>query len=191
MDALGVASAAMLGNSFGAQVAVELAVHRPDLVAALILVGPTTDPAAATLTGQLRRLLRDLAHEDWRQAPILAADLRDAGPRRVIRTLRHALDHHIDARLPAIRVPTLWVRGSLDPIAPAPWPDHAAALTPRGHTRTIDAAAHNVVATAGPQLATAVDTFLRRGADLHHTATGPGRAGRPPTRTDTESESPR
>ncbi len=191
MDALGVASAAILGNSFGAQVAVELAVRRPDLVAALILVGPTTDPAAATMTGQLRRLLRDLAHEDWRQAPILAADLRNAGPRRVIGTLRHAVGHRVDAQLPTIRVPSLWVRGSRDPIAPERWVDHAAAITPRGDSLTIDTAAHNVVATAGPQLATAVDAFLRHSTDPHHTAAIPGCAVRHATRTAAESELPR
>ncbi|MBE1486287.1 pimeloyl-ACP methyl ester carboxylesterase [Plantactinospora soyae] len=164
-DTLGIASAAILGNSFGCQVAVELVARRPDLVAALILVSPTTDPAAATMTGQLRRLLRDLPREDWRQMPILARDLRDAGPRRIIATLRHAVEDHIDAKLPAISVPTLLVRGDRDPIAPARWVDHAVALTPNGHTLTI-AAAHNVVTTAGPQLAAAVDTFLHSTADL-------------------------
>ncbi|GAB3973700.1 alpha/beta fold hydrolase [Plantactinospora veratri] len=164
-DILGIASAAIIGNSFGCQVAVELAVRRPDLVATLILVGPTTDPTAATMTGQARRLLRDLPREDWRQTPILAKDLRDAGPRRIIATLRHAVKDHIDAKLPAISVPTLLVRGDRDPIAPARWVDHAAHLTPNGHTLTV-AAAHNVVTTAGPRLAAAVDTFLHSGADL-------------------------
>ncbi len=190
LDTLGVARAAILGNSFGSQVAVELAVRRPDLVAALILVGPTTDPAAATMTGQLRRLLRDLPHEDWRQVPILAKDLRDARPRRIIATLRHAVEDHIDTKLPRIGVPTLLVRGELDPIAPAPWLDHAAALVPDGHSLTL-AAAHNVVTTAGPQLAAAVDTFLRSSAVLHHTATIEGSAVRPDTHASAESESPR
>ncbi|MGW4465044.1 alpha/beta fold hydrolase [Micromonospora sp. NPDC004704] len=169
METLGVASAAILGNSFGCQVAVELAVRRPDLVAALILVGPTTDPTAATMTGQLRRLLRDLPREDWRQTPILARDLRDAGPRRIVATLRHAIEDHIDAKLPAISVPTLLVRGDLDPIAPARWVDQAVLLTPGGRTLTI-AAAHNAVTTAGPKLAAAVDTFLHGDADLDHIA---------------------
>ncbi|MFC6021344.1 alpha/beta fold hydrolase [Plantactinospora solaniradicis] len=174
-DALGVASAAILGNSFGCQVAVELAVRRPDLVAALVLVGPTTDPTAATMTGQLRRLLRDLPREDWRQTPILAKDLRDAGPRRIIATLRHAVEDHIDSKLPAISVPTLLVRGDRDPIAPARWVNQATALTPHGHTHTV-AAAHNAVTTAGPQLAAAVDTFLnRRTSQLTPTPGGFGR----------------
>jgi pimeloyl-ACP methyl ester carboxylesterase len=130
LDTLGAAPVALLGNSFGCQVAVDVALRRPDLVAALILVGPTTDPAAATARGQLGRLVRDLLHEDPRQAPILAADIRDAGPRRILQTLRYAVNDHIDAKLPALRVPNLLIRGSLDRVAPQSWLDGAAALTP-------------------------------------------------------------
>lgn len=160
IDHLGVGPAAILGNSFGCQVAVELATRRPDLVSSLILVGPTTDPAAATIGKQLWRLARDLPHEDWRQAPILAADIRDAKPRRILRTLRHAVEDHIETKLPAIRVPVLLVRGRFDRIAPADWIDRAAAITPYPRTLTIHGAAHNAVTTAGPQLATAIDAHL-------------------------------
>jgi pimeloyl-ACP methyl ester carboxylesterase len=160
LDTVGTAPVALLGNSFGGQVAVELALRRPDLVAALILVGPTTDPAAATARGQVGRLLRDLPHEDWRQAPILAADIRDAGPRRVVKTLRYAVTDHIDTKLAALRVPTLLIRGSLDRIAPQSWLDRAADLIPGARTLTTVGAAHNVVTTAGAETATAVTTFI-------------------------------
>jgi len=60
MDGAGIGGAGVLGNSFGCQVAVELAVRRPDLVTLLVLVGPTVDPAAPTALGQARRWLRDL-----------------------------------------------------------------------------------------------------------------------------------
>jgi pimeloyl-ACP methyl ester carboxylesterase len=160
LDTLGTPPVALLGNSFGCQVAVEMALRRPDLVAALILVGPTTDPAAATARGQLGRLLRDLPHEDWRQAPILAADIRDAGPRRIVKTLRYAVSDHIDAKFAALRVPTLLIRGSLDRIAPQIWLDRAAGLIPGASTLTVHGAAHNVVTTAGPETAAAVATFI-------------------------------
>src|SRR4051812_47957143 len=60
LDAQGVRGAGVLGNSFGCQVAVELAVRRPDLVAALVLVGPPVAPAAPPAAGQARRWLADL-----------------------------------------------------------------------------------------------------------------------------------
>lgn len=160
LDTLCTAPAVMFGNSFGCQVAVETALRRPDLVAALILVAPTTDPAAATVRGQLGRLVRDLPHEDPRQAPILAADLRDAGPRRIRKTLRYAVNDHIGAKLPALRVPTLFIRGSRDRIVPQAWLDQATALTPAARTVTVAGAAHNVVTTAGAETAAAVEAFI-------------------------------
>jgi pimeloyl-ACP methyl ester carboxylesterase len=162
MDHRDVGPAAVLGHSFGAQVAVELAVTRPDLVTALILGGPTTDPAAATVGAQLRRLLRILPHESWWQAPILARDIRDAGPRRILRTLRHAVRDHIEAKLPGLRVPVLFVRGEFDRIAPRDWLVRAAGLTPLGRTSEIGGAAHNAATTAGPRMAAAIDAFLAR-----------------------------
>jgi pimeloyl-ACP methyl ester carboxylesterase len=161
LDSLDTAPVAILGNSFGCQVGVELTRRRPDLVAALILVGPTTDPTAATVWGQLRRLALDLLFEDWRQAPILLADVRDAGLRRVLATLRHAVRDRIETKLPSIRVPTLLARGAHDRIAPRRWLVRAAALTPDARTLVLEGAAHNAVTTAGPQLAAAVDAFLR------------------------------
>jgi pimeloyl-ACP methyl ester carboxylesterase len=160
LDTLGTAPAALLGNSFGCQVAVALAQRRPDLVGALILVGLTTDPAAATVRGQIGRLLRDLPHEDPRQTPILAADIRDAGPRRILKTLRYAVDDHIEAKLPTLRVPTLLIRGGLDRIAPQLWLERAARLMPGARTLTVDRVAHNAVTTAGPETAAAVRTFI-------------------------------
>ena len=141
IDAAGIGPVALLGNSFGGQVAVELAHRRPDLVAALILVGPTTDPAAASMPGQLRRLLWNLPFEDPRQAPILAADLRDAGVRRVIVTLRHAVRDRITAKLATLRVPALLVRapatgsrrsrGSTTWQRSSPMPRHSSCAAPR------------------------------------------------------------
>jgi pimeloyl-ACP methyl ester carboxylesterase len=172
LDALATGPAAVLGNSFGGQVAVELARRRPDLVAALILVGPTTDPTAATRRGQLGRLIRDLGHEDWRQAPILAADLRDTGLRRVLTTLGHAVHDQVEPKLGAIHIPTLLARGSLDRIAPQRWLDRMARALADPHTVVLEGAAHNAVTTAGPDLGAAVDRFL----STHVTSKGGGNA---------------
>ncbi|HEU5110665.1 MAG TPA: alpha/beta hydrolase [Micromonosporaceae bacterium] len=160
LDIIGTPPAAVLGNSFGCQVAVELASRRPDLVARLILVGPTTDPRAASMPAQAARLVRTLPGEDWRQAPILRADIRDAGCRRIVATLSHAVRDHIETKLAGVRVPTLLVRGARDRIAPQLWLDRAAALTPGSVTHVIEGAAHNAATTAGPELAAAVATFL-------------------------------
>jgi pimeloyl-ACP methyl ester carboxylesterase len=159
LDALGERGVCLIGNSFGCQVAVDLAVRRPDLVAALVLVGPTPDPAARSMTGQALRWTYDLVFEDKHQAAILARDLRDAGLRRVWGTLRLSVRDRIDEKLPSVSAPTLFVRGGRDPIVPARWLAAAAALTPAARTLTIPAAAHNAVTTAGPEVARAVTAF--------------------------------
>ena len=158
MDAQELSGAALLANSFGCQVAVEVAVRRPDLVSALVLVGPTVDPAAPTMAGQATRFLRDLTHEDLKQLRIIARDLRDAGVPRVLRTLRHSTRHRMIRRLPLVPAPVLVVRGEHDKIAPATWVARAAGLT-TGRTATVPRAAHNAVATAGPVLAGLAASF--------------------------------
>jgi len=91
LEAAGLPPVMVLGNSFGCQVAVDLAVRYPDRVRGLVLVGPTMDPSARTASRQILRWLRDTAREDPLQLPILARDVRDAGPQRVAGTLAHAL----------------------------------------------------------------------------------------------------
>jgi pimeloyl-ACP methyl ester carboxylesterase len=149
----------VLGNSFGCQVAVELAIRRPDLVAALVLVGPTVDPAAPTATGQALRWLRDLAAEDPQQARIIAADVRDAGPRRILQTLRHSVRHPMPRRLSLVRAPILFLRGEHDPIASPRWIGQARATALDGHAGEVPQAAHNAVTTAGRRVADHATAF--------------------------------
>jgi pimeloyl-ACP methyl ester carboxylesterase len=159
MDAEALSDACLLGNSFGCQVAVELAISRPDLVAALVLVGPTVDPAAPTAGGQIRRWLRDLLSEDPHQIPILAADIRDAGPRRVLQTLQHAVRHRMEQRLPLVHAPVLLLRGEYDPIAPARWIARAAGLARDAGTAEVPRAAHNAVTTSASRVAEQATAF--------------------------------
>ncbi|MFI7444904.1 alpha/beta fold hydrolase [Nonomuraea indica] len=158
----GAAPAALLGNSFGCQVAVDLAVRHPDLVRCLVLVGPTMDPHPRTALRQLLRWLRDLRHEDPFQAPIILRDLADAGPRRALRTFRIALDDPIERKLPAVRVPTLVTRGSLEPVVPQRWAEQATRLLPRGELAVVPGSPHDANYTAAERLAALVVPFLDR-----------------------------
>jgi pimeloyl-ACP methyl ester carboxylesterase len=164
MDADALSAAHLLGNSFGCQVAVELAISRPDLVAGLVLVGPTVDPAAPTAAGQIRRWLRDLLSEDPHQARIIAADIRDAGPRRVLRTLGHSVRHRIDQRLPLVQAPVLFLRGQHDPIAPARWIAQAVGLVGDASTADVPGAAHNAATTSASRVAGHALAFAAAGS---------------------------
>jgi pimeloyl-ACP methyl ester carboxylesterase len=151
---LGLPPVCVLGHSFGAEVAARLARTRPDLVAAVVLAGPTTDAAARTRRAQVARWVVDLWAEDPRQAIVLFRDVRDAGPRRILRTLSHSVRNRIEDDVAALGVPVLALGGERDPVAPHRW---RIRLAPG---LTVPNAAHNVATTAGRQVADVVAAFL-------------------------------
>lgn len=161
LEAGNLSPVAVLGNSFGCQVAVELAVRHPDRVRGLVLVGPTMDPSARTASRQIFRWLRDTAKEDPLQLPILVRDVRDAGPRRVVGTLVHALRDPIEDKLPRVGVPVLVTRGSREPIVPVAWAATAARLLPLGELAVVPGP-HNANYGAANHLGALVLAFLHR-----------------------------
>jgi 2-hydroxy-6-oxonona-2,4-dienedioate hydrolase len=140
LDVLGVERAQLVGNSLGCQIAVDLAVRRPERVERLVLVGPTMDPAAPTIPGQAWRLARDLV----RESPLLnlaqARDYLRMGPRRILATARFALDDPLEEKLPQVAAPALVIRGRRDMIVSQEWAERVAALLPRGRLAVVPAA---------------------------------------------------
>jgi pimeloyl-ACP methyl ester carboxylesterase len=161
LAAAGMPPAVVVGNSFGCQVAVELAVRHPDRVAGLVLIGPTMDPSARTAPRQILRWLWDTALEDPLQLPILLRDVRDAGPRRVAGTLAHALGDPIEHKLPRVGVPTLVTRGSREPIVPMAWATTATRLLPTAELEVVPGP-HNANYRAAGHLTDLILTFVRR-----------------------------
>jgi pimeloyl-ACP methyl ester carboxylesterase len=160
-EASGLPPATVVGNSFGCQVAVDLAVRHPDRVRGLVLIGPTMDPSARTASRQILRWLRDTAREDPTQLPILLRDVRDAGPHRVAGTLAHALRDPIERKLPLVRMPVLVTRGSREPIVPMAWAEAATRLLPLGELSTVPGP-HNANYGAADHLSGLVLAFLRQ-----------------------------
>lgn len=118
-----------LGNSLGAQVAVELAAVRPDLVPALVLVGPTVDPGRRSGTGQLGALLRDVPREHPSLPPAVVAETLHTDPRLLRDRSRSALAHPVADRLAAAGARTLVIRGTDDPLVSPAWARHLAELS--------------------------------------------------------------
>ena len=144
LEAQQLAAPVLIGNSLGAQVIAELAARFPDRLDRAVLIAPTVDPAARRVFRQVLRLLGDIPREPRALYPIAVRDYFRAGFRRVLETLRHALEHPIVERLGAIRCPVLVVRGGRDPIVPHSWAEQAARLAPRGQLVAIPEAAHAV-----------------------------------------------
>ncbi|MEU8071413.1 alpha/beta hydrolase [Micromonospora sp. NPDC048169] len=150
----------LLGHSFGAEVAAALAARHPGLVSALVLAGPTCDPAARSRRGLIGRWLVDTLREATWQAPVLLRDVADARPWRVFATLSHSVRNAVEEDLVRITAPTLVLTGARDPVAPAAWREQVARLVPDARTVAVPGAAHNVVTTAPAQVADAVHALL-------------------------------
>ncbi len=164
---------AILANSLGCQVAIACAQRRPDLVAGMVLVGPTVDPAGRSAAGQIGRYLLTLPGERLSQAPLVVRDYCRAGPRRIAGTFRYGLADVVKDRLPGVGAPTLVVRGSRDRIAPQAWVEEMARLLPHGRTAVIPGAAHTPHFTAPDTLGRIARPFLE--GDLEEAT----RSGRP------------
>jgi pimeloyl-ACP methyl ester carboxylesterase len=160
VDAARPGRAVLVANSLGCQVAVRLAVERPGLVAALVLTGPTGDPAARSPWGHARRWLADVPRERPSLAAVVAADLVASGPRRAAATYAAMLTDEPERALPSVAAPVLVVRGEHDTVAPPAWAAEVARLAPRGRTATVPGGAHTLVHGWPGGLAAAVARFL-------------------------------
>jgi 2-hydroxy-6-oxonona-2,4-dienedioate hydrolase len=160
MDAVELERAALVANSFGCQVVVDLAVRHGERVERIVLNGPTIDPQGPSVARQIGRLLRDGRYEPPSLLLVLARDYRDAGARRLVRTFLYALRDPIAEKLPRVRAPALVVRGGRDPIVPQRWAEEATRLLPSGRLVVVPGVGHAVNYAAPHELARIVLRFL-------------------------------
>lgn len=160
MEAMGLESAMLVGNSMGCQVIAELAVRSPGRVELAVLQGPVMDPGARNLPQQAARLALDCLREPPSLLLIEVLDLIVAGPLRSLRTFRYAAEHRIEEKLPELRAPTLVLHGGRDPIVPEQWAREVAGLLPDGRLVVVEEAAHAMNYDAPSELARHVRAFV-------------------------------
>ncbi len=131
LDALNIGRAVIGGNSLGGHVALEVALSCPDRLTGLILTGSSGlfertftrrvphRPSAA----YLKERMEEVFYDPTLVTPAWVESIREvlATPRaamRVVRFARAARRHHVEDRLPAIRIPTLLVWGREDRVTP-------------------------------------------------------------------------
>ncbi|GAB3961841.1 alpha/beta fold hydrolase [Streptomyces sparsus] len=132
----------LVGNSIGCQVVVDLAVHAPELVGAVVLNGPTCDRHARSMTRQALRLMRDIRWERPSLLATLIGSYAACGLRRAWTTFRHCLHDPIEHKLHHVRTPAVVARGGRDPIVPRRWSGELAERLPRGRLVEIPGAGH-------------------------------------------------
>jgi pimeloyl-ACP methyl ester carboxylesterase len=133
---------AIVGNSMGAQTAVELAVRHPGLVEHLVLLGPTVDRDSRSVPRQIGQLLVDATVERPSMLLTVATDVAGMRPRAVARYVTGALEHRIEDRIAAVPAPVLVVRGERDVLAPRRWIRELAAAAPDGRVAEVPGAGH-------------------------------------------------
>jgi 2-hydroxy-6-oxonona-2,4-dienedioate hydrolase len=138
----GRAGTAMLANSAGCQVVVDLAVHAPELLGPVVLIGPTMDASARGPLRQAARLLADARLERPDVWLIIGRDYLGCGLRRPAATLAHLLADQIERKVEHVPTEAVVLRGERDPIAPRDWAAALAAGLPHGRLVEIPGAGH-------------------------------------------------
>ncbi|WP_127473100.1 alpha/beta fold hydrolase [Microbacterium sulfonylureivorans] len=152
--------AVVIGHSMGAQIALEVAARHPETVAALVLVGPTIDPAARSAPRQISRLLRDLAVESPRVIALGAREYVRAGP-RLRAKFRAMLAHRPEDVLPRVSAPTLVLRGEDDVVAPRAWCESIVAAMPDARLAEVAGHGHETMIRDAAPAAALIAEFVR------------------------------
>lgn len=159
MDALGIERAHFLANSLGCQVVAALALEAPERAERLVLLSPNADPEARPM-----KLARGLVRDALRERPkLLWIHLRDdmrAGVPRIWRAARSAIDDDIYLWAPAVRHPTLILRGTDDPLFPAASARRLARQMPNAIVAELPGAPHAANYSAPEAVVAAALEFL-------------------------------
>jgi len=159
LDALHLPPVVLVGHSSSCQIVAEAAAAGSHRVAGLVLISPTTDPAARAWVLLTTRWLRTARHERPWTVPSLIRQYAKTGPVAMSRAMAACRRHDITVAVAATGAPLLVLRGARDRIATAPWVGHVAACG-HGHASTVPAGAHLVLMTHGSLVATKVRRYL-------------------------------
>ncbi len=160
MQNLGLEKAVVLANSYGCEIAVELALRYPQMVERLVLTGPASDPAAPTKFQQALRLFWDGILENNKMYWVLFVDMLELGWHRGMQTTQIMIDYDYLPRLPLLQMKTLVARGENDPLAPQKWCEQVVSLIPDAKLVVVPKGPHNINFSSPNELADLVAQFL-------------------------------
>lgn len=166
------APAVLAGNSLGGHVAMRIALQRPDLVRALVLIGSsglferTFERAMHAPTREwLRHKIEGLFHDPRTVPPGMVdrayAELsKRSGARALVKLGKSAKNDHLGDEIPRLRVPTLLTWGLQDAVTPPEVAREFHSLIPGSTLRWIDRCGHAPQIEQPEALADAVRSFV-------------------------------
>ena len=166
LRAAGLDRIVVIGHSMGCQVAVELAARHPGLVDRLVLIGPTLDREARSLRRSLPRFVAGGLREPpsrglFSLGLFIVKDYARMGP-RLLHELRAMFAHAIEAALPRVAAPVLFLRGEQDRVVPQRWVEELAALPAASTVVVVPGAAHAVHYSHPDAVAREIGAFLEQ-----------------------------
>lgn len=175
LDTLDLDEVAVVGHSFGAMLAAEVAAHYPRRVGELVLISPlglwNDLYPVADLFACSAREMPELLYADAAKAP--ATSTAEGGEAAIEQLVAFAQsmttvakfmwpipERGLARRLGRIRARTLVVFGEADAFVPPRYAEEFVAAIPDASSQLISGAGHMVTAEEPEALAAAIDTFL-------------------------------
>jgi pimeloyl-ACP methyl ester carboxylesterase len=160
MDHVGVHRATLLGNSLGCPIIGEFIDHFPDRVERVILVSPAGGRYNLPIRKGVSQLALAGVREPLGMAPIAVEDYLRYGLVATWDLLKSMLRYPTAARIAELRLPTLVVLGSRDPLVSERWAQARLDGLPHVTGVTIEGAAHAINFSHPEQLANVVRSWM-------------------------------
>lgn len=160
-DAMGLGPAAYVGHSVSCQTALQIAAEHPERVTALVLAGPTGDPAPLRLLRQAVGFVADAVFEPVGLMPAVGEPYVRAGFGRWLRTWLAAGWHDAMAVAARVAAPGIVILGRHDPVVRRGFATSLAEALPGGRCVVFPHGAHAVVFDAADEFNAEVVAFLR------------------------------
>lgn len=171
LDALALEQPVLVGHSFGAMIAAEIAAHTPGRIQQLVLLSPlglwNDAYPVADLWGVPSAELPTLLYVDATRAPgvgpnldVEAAVTRVRGMTAVARFLWPIPDRGLSRRTRRVRAPTLVIHGEQDRFVPVQYAHDFVSRLPDASVHIIPGVGHMLPTEALDPTLTAIETFL-------------------------------
>ncbi|ABM09117.1 alpha/beta fold hydrolase [Paenarthrobacter aurescens] len=157
----GIDSYVLVGHSMGVQFAIEAALHAPEQLRQLVLMGPVVDSRHKNVWRQSLALTLDgILRESPTSNLIVMSDYLRCGPRWYLTELPVMMKYPTEKRLAGVQVPVLVLRGSRDHVAGPEWSLRLSRAVAQGRLVEIPGVGHVAQHMRPKAVADAIRSFV-------------------------------